>query len=267
MMKPEDIIRIKELLPTSLGSAEIREKIAADILRRSLFSARMTSAGYLARLREILEQLMRGAISQSTARDVLEGLLERMGHSMSDGGGLKNPASMRRLNLILETQTQMAASVAKSHNQTASVVNAYPAWALMRLEARRMPREDWLARWNAAGSACNWEGARRDPWRGAGTGFAFVALKSSPIWAALGNGAGGFDDTLGNPYPPFAYSSGMGWEDVDRETAEQLGLVHPDEQLASLNGESLDPTSDEIAEVARRHGFNFEDFARGLQNG
>ena len=94
-----------------------------------------------------------------------------------------------------------------------------------------------------------------------------MALKSSPIWAALGNGAGGFKDTLGNPYPPFAYSSGMGWEDVDRETAEQLGLVKPDDELAALNGESLSPSSDEIAEVAKRHGFDFKDFARELNYG
>lgn len=266
-MKPADIARIKELLPTSLGSEEIRGKIAADILRRSIFSARMTSAGYLAKLREIIARMLEGKISQSTARDMLEGILEAMGHSMRDGDGLTNPASIRRLNLIVETQTQMAASVAKSHEQTASVVNAYPAWALMRLESRRAPREDWLARWNAAGSSCGWAGAKQELWRGSGASFAFVALKSSPIWAALGNGAGGFTDTLGNPYPPFAYSSGMGWEDVNRETAEALGLVKPNDELAALNGESLSPSSDEIAEVARRHGFDFKDFARELNYG
>lgn len=266
-MKAADIAKIKELLPTSLGSAEIREQIAADILRRSLFSARMASASYLGKLREVLEEMLSGKISQSTARDILEGLLDKMGHSMRDGDGLKNPASIRRLNLIVETQTQMAASVAKSHEQTASVVNAYPAWALMRLESRRMPREDWLARWSAAGRQVNWEGAKESPWRGDGTSFAFVALKSSPIWAALGSGAGGFKDTLGNPYPPFAYSSGMGWEEVNRETAEALGLVKPNEELAALNGESLDVTSDEIAEVAKRHGFDFKDFARELNYG
>ena len=266
-MKPSDIARIKELLPTRLGSEEIREKIAADILRRSIFSARMTSAGYLAKLREVVAQMLEGKISQATARDTLEGILEQMGHSMQDGFGLENPASIRRLNLILETQTQMAASVAKSHEQTESVVNEFPAWALMRIESRRAPREDWLARWNAAGSSCGWEGARRDPWYGSGASFAFVALKSSPIWVALGHGVGGFTDTLGNPYPPFAYSSGMGWEPVNREIAETLGLVKPGETLAALEAKSLSPTSAEIAEVARRHGFDFNDFARELQNG
>ena len=266
-MKPADIARIKELLPTSLGSEEIREKIAADILRRSIFSARMTSAGYLAKLREVLGQMLNGEISQATARNILEGILDTMGHSMSDGGGLTNPASIRRLNLILETQTQMAASVAKSHEQTESVVNEFPAWALMRLGSRRAPREDWLARWNAAGSAVGWEGARQEPWRGSGASFAFVALKSSPIWGALGNGAGGFKDTLGNPYPPFAYSSGMGWEEVDRETAERLALVKPGETLAALGAKSLSPASDEIAEVARRHGFDYNDFAKEFNYG
>ena len=51
-MKPADIMRLKELLPTELGSEEIREQIARDILARSVFSARMESAHYLKRLRE-----------------------------------------------------------------------------------------------------------------------------------------------------------------------------------------------------------------------
>lgn len=47
-MTPADIQRIKDLLPTSLGSDELRSSIASDILRRSVFSARMESARYLA---------------------------------------------------------------------------------------------------------------------------------------------------------------------------------------------------------------------------
>lgn len=43
-MTPEEIQRVKDLLPTTLGSEEIRGTIAADILRRSVFSARMASA-------------------------------------------------------------------------------------------------------------------------------------------------------------------------------------------------------------------------------
>ena len=52
-MKPEDVIRLKELLPTTLGAADLRVRIAGDILRRSIFSARMASATYLAKIPEI----------------------------------------------------------------------------------------------------------------------------------------------------------------------------------------------------------------------
>ena len=52
-----------------------------------------------------------------------------------------------------------------------------------------------------------------------------VALKSSPIWQALGDGAGGFRDTLGNPYPPFAFGSSYAWVHVDRLEARELGLL------------------------------------------
>ena len=53
-MDPAEIIRIKELLPTSLGSDEVREQIAADILRRSIFSARMEDLRHLAVIRDAL---------------------------------------------------------------------------------------------------------------------------------------------------------------------------------------------------------------------
>ena len=52
-----------------------------------------------------------------------------------------------------------------------------------------------------------------------------VALKNSPIWQALGDGVGGYNDTLGNPYPPFAFDSGMAWVGVDRSECIKLGLV------------------------------------------
>ena len=254
-MKPADIERIKELLPTSLGSAEIREQIAADILRRSIVSARMESARYLAKIREVATFLLEGRISQADARNTLEGLLDQMGHAMSDGGGLTNPASIRRLNLILETQTQMAASVAQLAEQTPDVVDMWPAWELMRLEDRDAPRPDWAARWNAAGESVGWQGALPTH-----IGGRMVALKGSPIWAALGQGVGGFRDTLGNPYPPFAYSSGMGWEDVGRDECEALGLVKPGAKIDNpQSSTSLAPDLAQLREAAERYGFDFEE--------
>ena len=47
-----------------------------------------------------------------------------------------------------------------------------------------------------------------------------IAKKDSPIWQELGSE----DDGLGNPYPPFAFGSGMGWEIVSQSEIDELGL-------------------------------------------
>jgi len=56
-----------------------------------------------------------------------------------------------------------------------------------------------------------------------------VARKDSGIWQALGDGAGGFSDTLGNSYPPFAFGSGLGWDQLDRAESIRLGAIAPNE--------------------------------------
>lgn len=245
-MTAADVIRIKELLPTSLGSEEIREQIARDILQRSVFSARMESARYLAKIREVCAQIAAGEINQADARLRLVTLLEQMGHSPQDGGGITNPASIRRLNLIIDTQRQMAASVAVLSEQTEATVAMWPAWELTRLETRAVPRPDWDRRWAAAGLACNFEGALKDR---------LIALKNSPIWQHLGNGAGGYRDTLGNPYPPFAFSSGMDWAGVERDECIALGLIEEDDEISVPSLASLTPGERDIAEAVERYGF------------
>ena len=169
-----------------------------------------------------------------------------MGHSPQDGGGITNPASIRRLNLIIDTQRQMAASVAVLSEQTEATVTMWPAWELTRLETRAVPRPDWDRRWTAAGLACNFEGALKDR---------LIALKTSPIWQHLGNGAGGYRDTLGNPYPPFAFSSGMDWVEVDRDKCIALGLVREDDEISAPSLASLTPGERDIAEAVERYGF------------
>lgn len=245
-MTAADVIRIKELLPTSLGSDEIREQIAREILQRSIFSARMESARYLAKVRDVCAQIAAGEINQADARLKLVTLLEQMGHSPQDGGGITNPASIRRLNLVVDTQRQMAASVAVLSEQTEATVTMWPAWELTRLETRAVPRADWQRRWTAAGLACGFKGALKER---------FIALKSSPIWQELGNGAGGYRDTLGNPYPPFAFSSGMDWVEVDRDKCIALGLIKDGEDIAAPSLASLSPGKRDIAEAVERYGF------------
>ena len=252
-MNPADIIRIKELLPTAMGSDEMREQIAADILRRSVFSARMESARYLSRVREACAEFADGNISAAEARKSLLAELEAMGHSQSDGGGIANPASRQRLRLVIETQRRMASSVAKMDAETPATLAVWPAWELRRFERRKAPRGDWMQRWQSAAESVGYEGVARHTAR-------MVALKSSPIWQALGDGAGGFRDTLGNPYPPFAYSSGLAWADVDADECRELGL-DPSGNAEKPPKASLSPDNAELLAAAKAAGF---DIGKGL---
>ncbi len=254
-MTAAEIERIKNLLPTSLGTDEIREHYAREILQRAVFSARMESARYLAQVRELCAQIVDGKLDQASARALLMDTLAEMGHSPLDDGGLKNPASIRRLNLILDTQRQMAASVANLATENKYTLMLMPAWELTRAVGRAQPRTDWARRWREAGDAVGWEGAL--------PGNRMVALKTSPIWQALGNGAGGFRDTLGNPYPPFAFGSGLGWVDVSRQECINLGLITEDWEDAATPGKpSLSPVDKELAAAAER--YEFDNLTEGL---
>ncbi|MBQ6339049.1 MAG: hypothetical protein IJI36_07895, partial [Kiritimatiellae bacterium] len=126
-MDPAEIIRIKDLLPTDLGSDEIREQLAADILRRSIFSARMEDLRHLAVIRDVCADVVSGAINRAEARSRLLASLERMGHSPTDEGGISNPANIKRLDLIIDTQRRMAASVANIAAETPATLEEWPA--------------------------------------------------------------------------------------------------------------------------------------------
>lgn len=80
-----------------------------------------------------------------------------------------------------------------------------------------------------------------------------VALKSSPIWAAIGDGAGGYQDTLGNAYPPFAFGSGLGWLEADAAESKGAGLGASGQVKAEL-----DPGEKEIAAALDRLGPDFK---------
>lgn len=241
MPSPAETILAKTPLPTHLDSREIRERWAADLRRRALFSARTAEAGYLERMRDLLADVAAGRIDDATARLRLLQSLEAIGYEPAPGerNALTDLASARRLQLIVRTQVEMAQSAARLARQTPEALAAYPAWRLSRVASRREGRGDWIERWRAAGESVAWAGAARG---------AMVARKDSPIWQALGDGAGGYSDALGNPYPPFAFSSGMGWTDVDADEAARLGLdPAPSADVAA----SLAPSNREIAAAWR----------------
>lgn len=141
-----------------------------------------------------------------------------------DIGTVKDIRSIPRLGLIYDTQLAQANGFAryKLDNDEGALL-LYPAQRLSESTARN-PRQDWPERWQAAGDAVGWEGALQND---------FVALKTSPIWAALSR--------FGTPWPPFDFGSTREIEDVDWEVAKSLGLVKdgdvPQSKVPDFNAE------------------------------
>lgn len=232
-----ETILAKALMPSAESSAEIRERLSAQIRARSVFSARTPSARYLAKLRQVLAQLVDGEINNAAARTTLAEFGRALGYTPDGGfpgesatppaeaGSLLDLLSRKRLALIIDTNRKLASSARQQADGNSDyALYAYPAWSLERRSTRSRPRGDWAERWRAAGDSVAWEGAAQ-----ARPGIfgepRMIALKDSPIWAALGNGEGGYEDVLGAGMPPFAYGSGLGWVPVKRAEAEALGLL------------------------------------------
>jgi len=245
-MTPAQDILSKAILPTHLSSADIREQIAADIRRRSLFSARTVQADYLTRMQQILSEVSSGTMDDATARKLLQDFLDATGYVAENPQSITDLGSKLRLDLVINTQREMASSVAKIQGQTQQDLDLYPAWDLVPMGVRRKPRTDWAQRWSAAGNSVGWVGAVKGR---------MMARKDSPIWGALGDGEGGFDDTIGNPFPPFAFNSAHTWLAISREEAAASGLSVDDVTRPDV---TLSPGEQEIKDAMKNFGPEFE---------
>jgi hypothetical protein len=210
--------RQKQELPTTLSSDELR-RLSGALRRRSVFSARLSLAEPLQVLRNELESLLTQepdelgrmrSIPEVKAR-LLESLTQR-GYVPPQGfeGSLLDHTSDARLSLIVETNVLDTLGAGRFQaGQDPVAIEVNPGWELVRVSPARVPR-DWQQRWEDAGGTL--------------LGGRMVALKNDPIWQALGDGVGGYTDTLGNPWPPFAFSSGMNVVEVSADECEALGI-------------------------------------------
>jgi hypothetical protein len=253
-MTPAQVILSKAILPTHLSSADIREQIAADIRRRSLLSARTVQVDYLTRMQQVLSQVSSGTMDDATARKLLQDFLDDTGYVPDNPKSITDLGSKLRLDLVINTQREMASNVARIQGQTQQDLDLYPAWELVPMGIRRHPRMDWAMRWSAAGNEVGWVGAVKSRRMG---------RKDSPIWGALGNGAGGYDDAIGNPYPPFAFNSAHAWLAISREEAAAAGLNVDDVTRPEV---TLSPGEQEIKDAMEQFGPNFKnDLFKELQ--
>jgi hypothetical protein len=266
--------RGKEVFPTDLGSAELRG-FSRELRLRSVFSARVTNAHFLQGMSDDLDDALSGKINKTTFRVRQLKRLKELGYDPAIGfpddmadippaerGSLQDLSSEARLNLIFETNTAMARNYGRvvAGNRPESLF-LFPAWELVRLRIRETPRgkkrvhsrivddpaNAWTRRWQEAGESVNFAGALQSP---------MIAAKYSPIWQALGDGEGGHTDSLGNPYPPFAFNSGMDWRAVPRAECVALGLITPAEHSAPMRAQ-IAPDADEIEALNQRLGPEF----------
>ena len=189
------------------------------------------------------------AAQSATVPAVQGGVIYNLGAVASE-----DVAGAIRFALKISQDVAQGAGIFLNQNLSPGTVQKWPALEFSRLIDVDVPRgekrgpkgtiiavpdEDWPTRWAAAGAECGdqeWA-----PWDGDAQDGRGVALKSSGIWQALGDGAGGYTDTLGNAFPPFAFNSGFRTSDVDRTEAEELGLIEPDDyaQPAKIDYEKL----------------------------
>lgn len=208
----------RSLLPTTGTTAELQQLDSA-IKRRALFSATVDLAEPLQKLDDGIDAILRGETDQATVRLEMKKLWEKLGYvpDPEQAGGLRDLSSTTRINLQLETNIETARGYGHyKAGQQAAVLDEWPAQELFRAFNPKGSMRNWAERWAQAG--------------GEFFGGRMIALKTDEVWHRLGD-PNLFRDGLGNPYPPFAFSSGMDVRDIDRDEAVQLGLIDADTQL------------------------------------
>ncbi|NJL18811.1 MAG: hypothetical protein HC901_00340 [Bdellovibrionaceae bacterium] len=240
----------RDVLPSALTSAQQRQQFAAGFHRQNFTSAQTLLTdlldGYKEKIGSILnpttqqradrvtETNPEGNVSTGldvpTARLEIKQLLQKIGYQPGEGkaGTIQDLASDARINLVFQTNKDVMQGAGQFvQSQDEQVLVAFPAWELIRVEARKQER-DWAQRWQMCARIVGDVGAARV----LDTTGRMMARKDSAIWQALGDGMDGSDDTLGNPFPPFAFNSGMDVRDIAWSEAVELEIIQPGDTIA-----------------------------------
>jgi len=260
--------RSRRVFPTDMTSAQIRG-MSRELRMRSVFSARMTNAEAVQELADVVHDMLSGKINMATGRLRMMRKLASLGYDPEKGfpgemgvvppaerGSLRDLSSERRIDLMLRTSHAIATGYGRMvAGNRPYALREYPAWQLVRLGWRQVPRGSeeshsagWSLRWSYAGESIHWKGAVERP---------FIARKDSPIWQALGDGVGGYTDTLDNPFPPFAFNSGMAWREVSRSECVRLGLIQGEEESEPMSGGFV-PDKEKMRKILDELGPEFE---------
>jgi hypothetical protein len=246
----EEAIRrlgLQKLLANSVSASELNQ-LPAPVRGRSFFSAGVERADVLSTFKSLVGRLVEpegaapgASMNVATAREQIREMLGRIGYKPPAGkeGTIQDLSSERRINLVLNQNADHLRGYGDFlQGQGDAVLDQWPAQELFRAIQTKVQRP-WLVRWAREG--------------GRTFGGRMIALKTDDVWYRISR--------LGDPYPPFDYNSGMRVRDVDRDEAEELGLIKPGQILrartAPLNKtlqasvEGMDPQL--IQEVMKVH--------------
>jgi len=226
----------KENIPASLTSDQWLT-VPAEVRERSFFMSQVADASLLEDFRKEVDAVANGESSVNDAEKRLDFLLKERKYVPPIGkeGGLEDLSSLRRINLVLQTNQRFAREYARYSNQQ-RLIKIWPAVELVRDRAREEPR-DWPSIWRDTVSRISLPGAHPTQ---------MIALINHPVWTAISD--------FGQPYPIFKWGSGMGTRMVGRDEAEGLGIYPSDpndpmiqERSMSLN-EGLESGISNISE-------------------
>lgn len=186
---------------------------------RAFYMAGVVHAETLEEFRKEVAAIVQGETSIPQAEKRLAAFLGKTGYAPLPGqeGTIKDLRSWRRMRVALRTNVELLQGWGqKERGMTRGAIMAFPAWELVRIMPRTVPR--------------NWGGetpTKRDPVSrfilagGMIREGRMIAMKDSIVWQELGN----FSDGLGVDYPPFAWGSGMGWKVIGFREAQALGVI------------------------------------------
>jgi hypothetical protein len=204
----------KSLIASDLNSSQW-SAVPLDLRERAFFSSQVESVRFLQRARDSItdflagnrETLPDGAIALKTGGRAdfvkqMQDFLQAEGVTRT-AGGLTDITSQKRLELIFDTQTRQAQDYGYwKQGQDPDVLDAFPAQRFIRVLDVKEPRD-----------------AHRD-FEGA------IALKSNlDFWIRI-------NEDFGVPWGPWGWGCGHDVEDVDREEAEQMGIIAPGDRPA-----------------------------------
>ncbi len=231
--------QIKSLIPTTGNTAQL-SALEQAIKLRAMFSATVTSAKHLQKISDLADAILRGETDLPSARLQIKDLLAEEGYQPDPEtrGGLQDLSSPLRIDVQLDTNVDVARGFGwYQQGQEPLILDQWPAQELTRFsEPKGGPdaERDWHGRWAIAG----------------GKFYAgrMIALKDDEVWANLGDPTL-FPDGLGNPFPPFAFNSGMDVIDIDREEAASVGLEIPDDYTPEPDATDLNADLQASADV------------------